>query len=104
MIRMQTTTDLSLFFFSNFNRVFEKIIYKRLMSYIEKRDFLYPSQYGFRKGHATQDAILDILNDIQSNMNQRLLPCGVFIDFKKPLTSSMTTFCLISSITIAFVE
>ena len=68
---------------SNFNRVFEKIIYKRLTSYIAKHDFLNSSQYGFRKGHSTQHAILDIVNDIQSNMNRRLLSCGVFIDLKK---------------------
>ena len=33
---------------SNFNRVFEKIICKRLTSHIEKHDLLNPSQYGFR--------------------------------------------------------
>ena len=54
-----------------------------MTSYIEKHDLLYHSQYGFRKGHLTQHAILDIVNDIQSNMNQRLLCCGVFIDLKK---------------------
>ena len=41
---------------------------------------LYPSQYGFRKGHSTKHAILDIINNIQANINQRLLSCGVFID------------------------
>ena len=68
---------------SNFNRVFEKIIYNRLTSYIKKHELLYSSQYGFLKGHSTQHAILDIVNDIQTNMNQRLLSCGVFIDLKK---------------------
>ena len=68
---------------SNFNRIFEKIMYKRMTSYIEKHNLLYTSQYGFRKGHSTQHAILDIINDIQTNMNQRLLSCGVFIDLKK---------------------
>ena len=58
-------------------------MYKRMTSYIEKHNLLYPSQYGFRKGHSTQHAILDIINDIQTNMNQRLLSCGVSIDLKK---------------------
>ena len=69
--------------FTLFNRVFEKIIYNRLTSYIKKHELLYSSQYGFRKGHSIQHAILDIVNDIQTNMNQRLLSCGVFIDLKK---------------------
>ena len=68
---------------SNFNSIFEKIMYKRMTYYIEQHDLLYPSQYGFRKGHSTQHAMLDIINDIQANMNQRLLFCGVFIDLKK---------------------
>ena len=37
-------------------------------------------------------------------MNQRLLSCGIFIDLKKPSAPSITTFYLISSITMAFVE
>ena len=67
----------------NFNRIFEKIMYKRMTSYIEQHNLLHSSQYGFCKGHSTQHAILDIINDIQANMNQRLLSCGVFIDLKK---------------------
>ena len=30
-----------------------------------------------------QHAILDIVNDIQTNMNRNLFTCGVFIDPKK---------------------
>ena len=55
---------------SIFNRIFEKIVYKRMVSYIEKQNLLYSSQYGFRKGHSTQHAILELLNDIQTNMNK----------------------------------
>ena len=58
-------------------------MYKRMTSYIKQHDLLYPSQYSFRKGHSTQHAILDIINDIQANMNQQLLSFGVIIDLKK---------------------
>ena len=53
---------------SNFNRILERLMY---------------TQYGFRKGHSTQHAILDIVNAIQTNMNQGLYSCGVFVDLKK---------------------
>lgn len=49
-------------------------------SFIEQKNLLSPSQYGFRKGHSTQHAILDIVNAIQSNMDKKLFSCGVFID------------------------
>ena len=55
---------------SNFNRIFEKLIYVRMSSFIDKHDLLYTAQYGFRKSHSTQHAILDIVNTIQSNMDK----------------------------------
>ena len=58
-------------------------MYTRMMNYIEKHNWIYSSQYGSRKGHSTQHAILDIVNAIQANMNQGLYSCGVFIDLKK---------------------
>ena len=54
---------------SNYNRIYEKIMYKRIIDFIEKNDLLYTSQYGFRKGHSTQHAILDIVNTIQTSMS-----------------------------------
>ena len=68
---------------SNFNRIFEKIMYDRMRDYIEKHSLLYSSQYGFRQAHSTQHAILDMVETIQTNMDKKLFSCGVFIDLKK---------------------
>ena len=68
---------------SVFNRLFERLMKKRLTLLIEKNQNLSQSQYGFRKNHSTQHAILDIVNTIQSNMDAGLFSCGVFIDLKK---------------------
>jgi len=68
---------------SNFNRIFEKIMYSRMISFIEKNELLYKAQYGFRKCHSTQHAILDIINSIQTNMDNGLFSCGIFLDLKK---------------------
>ena len=70
---------------SNFNRIFEKLMYKRMKVFINEDDLLYCSQYGFREEHSTQHAIIDIVNTIQSNMDKRqtLFSGGVFIDLKK---------------------
>ena len=58
---------------SNFNQIFEKLIC----------NLFSPSQNGFCKAHSTQHAILDIVNTIQTNMDNHLFSCGVFIDLKK---------------------
>ena len=68
---------------SVFNRIFEKMMYNRLKYFLEKQNVLYQSQYGFREKHSTQHAILDIVNQIHTNMNNKMYSCGVFIDLQK---------------------
>ena len=47
---------------SNFNRIFEKVMFKRLKMFLDQNGILFRSQYGFRDKHSTQHAILDIVN------------------------------------------
>ena len=68
---------------SIFNRIFEKMMYKRLANFIEKNNLLYNGQYGFGSTHSTRHAILDIINQIQNNMDKSMFSCTVFIDLKK---------------------
>ena len=68
---------------SNYNRIFGKIMFNQLKAFIDKNDILYRSRYGFRDKHSTQHAILDIVNSIQRNMDNKLFSCGNFIDLKK---------------------
>ena len=68
---------------SVFNRIFEKVMYNRLKSYIEDNELLYKAQYGFRETFSTQHAILDIVSMIQTNMEKKMFTCGIFLDFKK---------------------
>ena len=68
---------------SNFNRIFEKLLYYRMKEFFDKNNLMYSSQYGFRKSHSTEHAILDIVETILSNMDKRYFSCGVFIDLKK---------------------
>ena len=65
---------------SCFNRILEKLVFKRLKSFIEERKIINSSQYGFRPGPLTEHAILDIVNAIQSNMDAGRFSCGVFVD------------------------
>ena len=58
-------------------------MHKRLTSYCEKNCIIFRSQYGFRDNCSTQHAILDILSKIQSEIDAKLFPCGIFIDLKK---------------------
>ena len=68
---------------STYNRIFEKLMYIRLTKFVTKFNILYDQQYGFRSKHSTQHAILDIVNTILQNMDDRKFSCGIFIDLKK---------------------
>ena len=68
---------------SVFNGIFEKLMYHRLKSFLDKNNILIKSQYGFREKHSTQHTILDTFNIIQNNMDLKLFTCGIFIDLKK---------------------
>ena len=68
---------------SVFNRIFEKVMYNRLIEFIDKHGILSNAQYGFRKCHSTHHAVLDIINQIHSNIDNKLYTCAIFLDLKK---------------------
>ena len=61
----------------------KKIMYYRLKSFLEKKNIFNDSQYGFREKRSTEHAILDIINQIENNMDNKMYSCGIFIDLKK---------------------
>jgi retron-type reverse transcriptase len=50
---------------------------------IFSHNILFQSQFGFREKHSTQYTIIDIIDQIQTNMDKKLYSCGIFIDLKK---------------------
>ena len=68
---------------SVFNRILERLMYKRLINFIDKYNILFNKQFGFRSGHSTDHAILCILDKIQSAVDSGLFSCGVFLDLSK---------------------
>ena len=82
MRQTQTTIDLYLYYQTS-TEYLKGLCIPECWITLKKHNLIYSSQYGFRKGHSTQHATLDIVNAIQANMNQGLHSCGVFIDLKK---------------------
>ena len=46
---------------SSFSKVSEKLVYDKLASFLEKQSILFEFQVGFRKGHSTEQAILETI-------------------------------------------
>ena len=66
-----------------FDRIFETVMYKRMMHFINVKNILFSAQFGFREGFSTEHSTVDIVSAIQSNMDKRLFTCGIFFDLKK---------------------
>ena len=68
---------------SQFDKIFEKLIYIRISSYLEKYDLLSKNQFGFRENSSTNFAIAHIHDNILRNVDLGLHTCCIFLDFSK---------------------
>ena len=64
-------------------RLFEKLVYKRLIKFVNKHYILCSSQYGFCNRHSTLQATLEILNEVLSSFDKGQLTFCLFMDLKK---------------------
>ena len=68
---------------SIFSKFLEKLVYKRLLKFLEKYSILTSNQFGFRVKHSTIHAILSIINEIQNAIEDGLFSCGICLDLSK---------------------
>ena len=68
---------------SPFSKILEKIVNDQLISFIDKYNILFKYQFGFRKDHSTEIAILEITDILKTSIDNNLITCGVFLDFSK---------------------
>ena len=66
-----------------FGKIFEKIIYSRLYSFINSQNILYENQYGFRKQHSTNHAINYSVTHVKKLIREKNQVFGIFIDLSK---------------------
>ena len=66
-----------------FSKILEKIIYKRLITFIEDHKLLPDNQHGFRKNFSTESATISYINKICNALNQNKSVIGLNIDFSR---------------------
>ena len=52
-------------------------------NFLEKYNIMYNYQFGFRKKHSTEQAILELTDKLKSAIDNKQLTCGLFLDFSK---------------------
>lgn len=65
------------------SKVLERLINKRLLSYLEKNKILSASQFGFRAGKCTEDAVSALTSLITDKLDKNKKCLAVFLDLKK---------------------
>ena len=65
------------------SKVFEKIIFNQLYSFLQKQNIIYKSQYGFRREHSTEFAALELIDRVNTEMDNNEIPFNIYLDLSK---------------------
>ena len=68
---------------SNIDKILERIMYKRLYSFLEQSELIYNLQFGFRQKHSTSHALINLTESIREKLDKGNYACGIFVDFQK---------------------
>ena len=70
-------------FLLTISKLLEKLMYKRTYHFLEQTDQLYQSQYGFRKSHSCETAIMELASSIIKGNDDGFYTLALFIDLSK---------------------
>ena len=65
------------------SKILEKLVYSRTVTYLDRHNLFYSSQYGFRKDHSCSDAIMELTSEILKNKEHGMHTASIFIDLSK---------------------
>ena len=65
------------------SKLYERVMYNRLIDFINKHKLLYKFQFGFREQHGTEIALIILIDKIMQAFNEGEIVLGVFLDLSK---------------------
>ena len=68
---------------SNIDKIIEKLMYARVIKFLEQSKSIYSMQFGFRKKHSTIDTLINITEAIRIALDTGKFACGIFVDLQK---------------------
>ena len=81
--KMMVTNYRPISLLSIVSKVFEKIFYTRLSTFLKDQKILYKHQFGFREKHSTYMALLVLMDKIINAIEANKFTIGIFLDFSK---------------------
>ena len=68
---------------SNIEKILEKLMHKRLYTFLNNSNTIYNLQFGFRQQYSTSHALINITENIRKALDDGNIGCGVFVDLQK---------------------
>ena len=68
---------------SIFSKIYEKAMHKRLYEFFSRNDTIYKHQYGFRKQHSCEHALLEAQYTLTKALDNKQISALLLIDFSK---------------------
>ena len=65
------------------SKVFEGLISKRLLGFLNENNIIADQQFGFRKKHATTHVVTDVYTQISNNLDVKKHTCIILLDLRK---------------------
>jgi len=81
---------------SSFSKIFERILYNKIMKFLESNNILYNHQYGFRAKHSTIHPVIHFLNHVAkaNNTASSQTTLATFCDLSKAFDTISTDILL----------
>ena len=68
---------------STFSKILERLMYNRILDFLNKHKILNKYQFGFRTNHSTYMALIILLENIMKALENGESAIGIFLDFQK---------------------
>ena len=85
---MELSNYRPIFVLNIFSKIFERLMYNKLIQFLDQYNVLYQNQFGFRQGHSTHHAPISLVENITKSLDDGDIVFGVFLDLKKAFDTS----------------
>ena len=75
-----------------FSKILIRLMYNRLIEFINENGLLYKYQFGFQKGKSTSMALVTLIDKITEALDKGECIIGVFLDFYNALTQLIMAY------------
>ena len=71
--------------FPAFSKILERVIYNRMVGYLDNHNILCNQQFGVRKGYSTLRALIQLFDPLSTAIDDKKFTTGIFLVLSKAL-------------------